>query len=149
MNPPNFGAIFSGIFGQTQPAPATAPAPGSSPRLTTNVPSPTEIARVLSGSPAREVYVINATDTIEVAFSHLEIVSGLIYCFGSVNNGVLQDAAGVVYLGRTPQHLGEIRGVGDQNVPVLIPETSKSELQEARYYVRGTAGDQLLLVYRR
>ena len=126
-----------------------APAPASAPRITTNVPSAAEIARIQAGSPAREVYVIVADDAIEVAFSHLEIVSGLIYCFGSVSNGVMADTAGATYLGRMPQHLGEIRSVGDQNVPVLIPETAKSELQDARYYVRGKAGDKLLLVYRR
>jgi len=103
---------------------------------------------VLVGETRKEVYTIQQTDVIECAFSHINVISGLLYVFKGVTNGVLGPAVGTAYIGTTMQHLTEVRNTGDENVPVLINETVKSDLQSARTYVRGTAGDQILLRYR-
>jgi hypothetical protein len=141
------GDYYSRLKAQSEPAAAPAPAPPPSAR-TTNAPTSLEISRVLVGDVVKEIYTIIADDTIEEAFGHVKLVSGLIYVCGGVTNGVPDPAQAACYLGRTAQHLTEVRNVGDENVPVLINETVKSELQSGRTYLRGKAGDKLVLLYR-
>lgn len=129
----------------TAPAPS-APAPAGaaySPR-----PSASEISRTITPESRHETYTIQATGVIEEAFAHLQIIAGLVYVHGGDTTGVLAAAAGDCYLGRVRKFLTEVRVVGDQNTPMLIDETPKSELQPARLYVNGTAGDKVLLIFR-
>jgi len=127
---------------------ALAAAQTAPPSGVPNAPSAGEISRVLVGDTVKEIYTIVADDTIEVAFGHVQLTAGLIYVCGGVTNGVLDPASAAAYLGRTAQHLTEVRNMGDENVPVLINETAKSEPQSGRIYVRGKAGDKLILIYR-
>lgn len=112
-----------------------------------NPPAPSEISRILASDTLKEEYILQSTGVTECAFAHLRIVSGLIYCCGGVANGIMSASAGTTYLGRSHRYLTEVRASGDENVPVLISETASSELQSARTYVQGTAGDRLVLIY--
>lgn len=140
----------------TAPAPSAPTAP--SPTLVAagpTVPAPhgirpssSEISRIITPESRHYHYTIDKTGEIEEAFGGLEIIAGLVYVHGGDSNGVLAPAAGDAYLGRTRKFLTEKRSVGEQEIPFLIGETPKSEPQSARIYVRGTAGDKLLLIYR-
>ena len=111
------------------------------------MPNATEVGRVLAFDVAKAEYVIQHDNVIEPAFQNIRIRSGLIYVHGGDLNGVLQEADEDTYLGRTSKHLTELRTVGEQNTPVLIPETGLSEPQKALMFVRGAAGTKLLLLY--
>lgn len=100
------------------------------------------------GDANKDIYEIVQDDTVEVCFGHIKLKAGLIYVCGGVNNGVLDPASDAAYLGRTAQHLTEVRNQGDENTPVLINETVNSEPQSGRTYVRGKAGDKLILIWR-
>ena len=91
-------------------------------------------------------YVIQETDVIEECFAHLDCRVGLIYVCSAVSNGVLTDPVADVYIGRTRQHLTEIRG--DATIPVLLNDSSTGDPQSCRTYVRGTAGTIVVLKYR-
>jgi len=104
--------------------------------------------RALVEQKSSRQYTIKSTGAIEEAFSDSNIVSGEIYCSGGVVAGVLQPAAGTTYVGKNSMFLTQVRSVGDENYPVLIEETGRSELQTAKVFVKGTAGDVLLLIYR-
>ena len=130
-----------------QSAPATVIPAASTPRSTA-APSPDAVARIQSGDPVKEIYTIQTSNVIEDCFGHVQLIEGLIYVCASVSNGVLQPAAATAYIGRTAQHLTEVRNVGDENVPVLISASYDQAAQPGRTYVRGTAGDTLVLIYR-
>jgi hypothetical protein len=137
-------------FGRKPSSTNIAPAPP--PKLPANarvLPSASEISRVLEARLLEEQYVIQATDVIEEAFPHLQCRSGLIYVHGGDSNGVLAQTSGATtYLGSSAKYLTEYRNQGEQNVPYVIAEHVDSSPQEARVFVRGTAGDKLLLRYR-
>ena len=131
----NFAASLS------SPQPTKAPAAPAA--------SPDAVARVYAEPTRREIYVIQATGVQEEAFGHIDCNAGLIYCVGGVSAGVLQQTSGATtYLGRTSQHLTEVRNQGEENNPFIIPETSLGQTQSASVWVKGTAGDKLILVYR-
>ena len=143
----NGGSVYAP--GVTPPTPAPAPASTSPPKAANGiVPSASEISRAITPESRHETHIIQQTATVEECFAHLQIVSGLVYVHGGDAAGVLAAAAGDCYIGRTRKFLTEVRAVGDQNVPFLINETSVSELQSARLYVSGTAGDRVTLIHR-
>jgi hypothetical protein len=107
-----------------------------------------QVSRVYLDDTRSREHTIATTDVIEEAFHGVECITGLIYVHGGDTNGVLADATATTYLGRTSKYLTEIRGIGDQSVPVIIAETSRSERQPARVYVRGAAGTKITLIYR-
>lgn len=134
----------------TPPSAPTAAASGQAASLAGRIlPSSSEVGRVQSSDSESEEFTIPQTDVIAEAFGHVKCLDALIYVHGGDSNGVLAAASSDTYLGRTRKFLTEVRVVGEQNLPFLIPETGKSELQPARTYVRGAAGTKLLLVYRR
>jgi hypothetical protein len=107
-------------------------------------------ARVFAGEVGYEVYKIKASNTVEEAFQHIQLITGLIYVCGSVAaTGIMAVASGTTYLSRIRKFMTEVRAVGDENFPVIIGETARSERQSALTYVYGTANDLLVLVYRR
>jgi hypothetical protein len=112
------------------------------------LPSAGEISRALSGATRTAQYKILTTGAIEQAFGNILGVTGLIYCCTGTIAGVLQPTVGTVYLGRSLPHLTEVRAPGEENSPVLISETGRSELQNFSHWVKGTAGDVLILKYR-
>lgn len=119
-------------------------------RLTQDVAA--EIGRVNSYEPQYREFKIptGGTGDLLEAFADVQIVSGLIYCMGGLNtDGTPQALAGTLYIGRTPRYLLDSRGPGEESIPYVIAETTLSELQPARVYVRGDAGDRLILVYRK
>jgi len=104
---------------------------------------------IYASEPRFQEYIIQATGVVEVAFAHLNIIVGLIYCCRGVGaTGILAAASGDMYVGRVQKYLTEVRVVGDENVPIIIAETGKSETQPARTYVNGTAGDTMILIFR-
>jgi tetrahydromethanopterin S-methyltransferase subunit D len=121
-----------------------APAPS---RPAAPAPSASEISRVYSNEMQQEEYTIQVTDTVEECFKHLRVISALVYVHGGVVGGVPAAAAADCYIGRTAAYLTELRAVGEQATPYLISETSTSEDQPARIFVKGAAGTKILIQY--
>jgi hypothetical protein len=108
-----------------------------------------EIPRAQSHETETEDYTVQTTGAVEQCFAHLKIVSANVYATGGISAGAHQPPAGDVYIGRAQRSLPDIRGVGDENYAFIIPETAASEKQTGRIYVKGTAGDVIVMVYRR
>lgn len=123
-------ALAAAVAGVTQPQPVGAANPRYVPGLD------------------RETYTIKVTGAVESCFERLRIIYGLVYVHGDVAGGVPADPAGTCYIGLHSQLLPDARGIGDTATPYLINETAKSELQPARLFVKGTAGDIVELLYR-
>jgi hypothetical protein len=123
----------------------------TSPNLTSpNLTGPASISPSATSATSTRFaeYIIKQTGVIELAFQNQNVIAALIYICGGVNAGVLQAMHGTTYVGRVQKYLTEIRVIGDENTPVLISETSTSEVQSAQVWVKGTAGDVLVLIYR-
>lgn len=121
------------------------------PRITITRDIAEAVGRVHSNDPQFREFIVPTGSTGELleAFADLEIVSGLIYCIGGLNaNGTPQQLASPFYIGRCARYLLDSRSAGEESVPFIIAETATSELQSAKVYFRGDAGDRLVLVYR-
>lgn len=134
-------AIFRRLVGGDTAAGASAPAA---------VASAPAAGRIAAAPDAlREIYTFGQTGVTERAFHWLKVKDAEIYCIGGVTNGILQPVNGDVSIGKTPQFLTETRAVGEQGTPYLIPPLATGEQQSAEIYAQGTAGDQMLIIYRR